>query len=166
MPRKAGSAEAARGKVSRPWRPRGPRVASGAPVPRCPPPHSSPPCSRCWCRAHACSCCSRLWRPRGCLCAPRPCATGKVSRGGAGMARFLSPQTPGSQLSSLTASQPHHPCPPSFSPLGAPACLVQSRIISANSFPTQNRPLPCYPRSIHSLVSRVNTLPELYKHVL
>lgn len=139
MPRRAASAEAARGTVWRPWRPRDPRVASGARVPRCPPPHSSPPCSRCWCRGPACSCCSHLWHRRGYRCVPRPCATGKVSSDWAGMTRFLSPGT--SSNSSLPGS-PQSQCPSLFNPLGTPACLVQSLIIIfANSFPTQNCPL-------------------------
>lgn len=130
LPRQAESAEAARGKVPWPWRPRGLRVASGARVPRCLPPRSSPPCSRCWCRVPACSCYSRLWRPRSCLCAPRPCATGKVSRGWAGMARLLIPGTPPSLRAASLPANPQPPCLSHFSPLGTPACLAQSLITS------------------------------------
>ena len=68
----------------RPWRSRSPGTGAGPCGPRCHPPPSSPRCSRCWCLGLACSCCSRLWRPRASRCGPRPCATGKVSRAGPG----------------------------------------------------------------------------------
>lgn len=165
MPRRAASAEAARGKVWQPWRPRDLRVASGARVPRCPPPHSSPPCSRCWCLDPACSCCSRLWHRRGCRCAPRPCATGKVSSDwGGGMTRFLSPGT---------SSIPHCQAVPSLRAHHCSTHLGLQRVFSkaSSSFspiPSLPKIAPCVSPQIHSFFDLEDeyfpSLPQFYKY--
>lgn len=105
-----------------PWRSRSPGLGAGPCVRRCHPPPSSPRCSRCWCPGPACSCCSRPWRPRASRCGPRPCATGKVSRGGAGPRgpALFPPPRQAIPASEPQAAPPATPSAPSFSPPGGP----------------------------------------------